>query len=134
MTPDRSAVAAAVGALDLAELAGRRWYAGKGERPTSASLAHAFPLSDDSVFALIDVRGGDGPEQVDRYALPFVRDEAGAGSWREAAEGDGAWRALGAAIAEGMAIPALTKDVPAPAGPSGTAGAVSAALVCRPSP
>ncbi|MES1239774.1 MAG: hypothetical protein ABUL57_02825, partial [Chloroflexota bacterium] len=139
MTPERSAIAAGVRALDPDDVAGRRWYAAKGETPVSFSLAHAFALADDAVLALVDVRAGDQGERgepgarADRYALPFVRDADGA--WREAAEGDGAWRALGAAIAEGRTIAALTKDGLPPEGASGSgAGQVGAALVCRPSP
>ena len=58
MTPERSAIAAAVRALDLDELAARRWYAAKGELPSSASLAHAFALADEAVLAFVDIRVG----------------------------------------------------------------------------
>ncbi|HEU0242702.1 MAG TPA: hypothetical protein VFQ75_02275 [Candidatus Limnocylindrales bacterium] len=133
MTPERSAVAAGVRALDPDDVEARRWYAGKGERPTSLSLAHAFALAEDAVLALVDVRTGPAGERVDRYAIPFVRTADDA--WREATEGDGAWRALAAAIAEGRTIAALTEDGLPPAGASGGgAGQVGAALVCRPSP
>ncbi|MEA2613440.1 MAG: maltose alpha-D-glucosyltransferase / alpha-amylase [Chloroflexota bacterium] len=44
---------------------------------------------------------------------------------REAAPGDGVWRALAVAMGEGRTIPALTDDPTAP---------VRAALVCRPAP
>ena len=75
------------------------------------------------MLALIDVRAGERGEPEDRYAVPFVvRD----GVLREAAEGDGAWRALAAAIARARAIPALAA--------SGSEGTPAAALVCRPSP
>ena len=68
--------------------------------------------------------------RTDRYAIPFVATDDG---WREALEGDGAWRALAAAIAEGRTIAALTTDGPATGGGSGgSAGQVAAALVCRP--
>ncbi|HEY3335325.1 MAG TPA: hypothetical protein VGK16_08855 [Candidatus Limnocylindrales bacterium] len=136
MTPERSAIAAAVRALDPDDIAGRRWYAAKGATPSSFSLAHAFALADDAVLALVDVRTGehDGrDEHADRYAIAFVGGTDG--GWREAVEGDGAWRALAAAIAEGRTIAALTKDGLPPIGSSGSgAGQVGAALVCRPSP
>ena len=130
---DRAAIAAAVRALDLADLASRRWYAAKDEVPASAALAHAFVLADTAVLALVDVRVGEGRGRVDRYAVPFVA--AGDGTWREAMEGDGAWRALAAAIGEGRTIPALATDG-APVSPAtgNGAGQVAAALVCRPSP
>ncbi len=74
-------------------------------------------------------RGRAGPTQVaspgrnERYAIPFVRDPV-SGAVREAATGDGAWRALAVAIAEGRTIAAL---------PLGDAGAgLDAALICRP--
>jgi maltose alpha-D-glucosyltransferase / alpha-amylase len=132
MTPERSAVAAAVRGLDPDDLAARRWYAAKGETPSSASLAHAFALADDAVLALVDIRAGDGAPRTDRYAIPFVL--VADGSWREAVEGDGAWRALGAAIADGRTIAALTEDGLPPVAASGSEAAqVGAALVCRPS-
>ncbi len=157
MTLTREAVAAAVRALDLAAIAGRRWYASKGQPPTAARLAHAFRLSDDAVLALVDLTVVG---RTERYALPFVVADDGDGqsaisTAREAVEGDGAWRALAGAIAAGRTIPALvareprsgssaelsrrgpapdpTRREPAPPGPSGP-GDVAAALVCRPSP
>lgn len=123
----RDAVAAAVRALDLDALAGRRWFASKGEVPTSATLAHAFPLADDAALALVDVRVGG---RLERYSLAFTLSGGGV---HEAEPGDGTWRALAVAIAEGHAIPAMT-----PQAGDGTAtaigtGPVEAALVCRPS-
>jgi maltose alpha-D-glucosyltransferase/alpha-amylase len=86
----------------------------------------------------VDVRVGEAGGRLDRYAIPFVRAE---GTWQEAAEGDGAWRALAVAIAEGRTIAALTRDgLPAGAAnaaggsAAGASGQVAAALVCRPSP
>jgi predicted trehalose synthase len=156
VTLDRAAVAAAVRALDLGALAGRRWYASKGEAPTSARLAHAFALSDGAVLALVDLRVGEGPGRIERYAVPFVAaggsgragdGDGGDGDAREATEGDGAWRALAVAIAEGRTIPAMTRDGPGRergAGPGSDGGAghdagagnraVDAALICRRSP
>jgi maltose alpha-D-glucosyltransferase/alpha-amylase len=121
----RNAVAAAVRALDLEDLASRRWYASKGEAPVCASLAHVFALADDAVLALVDLRVGD---RLERYAIPFVRDGAADRGAREAEAGDGAWRALAVAMAEGRTIPALPH---APG--AGQPGQVDAALVCRPS-
>jgi maltose alpha-D-glucosyltransferase/alpha-amylase len=124
---DRAALAAAVRELDLEDLASRRWYAAKGEVPSSARLAHGFLLAPDLALALVDVASGDRGEGGERYAIPFVvRD----GAVREAAEGDGAWRALAVAIAEGRSIPAMARD----GGAAPATGQVDAALVCRPSP
>ena len=87
----------------------------------------------------MDVRTGERGERVDRYLVPVVADAAAGGGGpdgpgaREAVDGDGAWRALGVAIAKGRVIPAMTRD-----GSEPTAGAngaqVEAALVCRASP
>jgi maltose alpha-D-glucosyltransferase / alpha-amylase len=131
-----SAVHAAVARLDLVELADRRWYAAKGEVAERVVLAHAFDLSADTatgpaagispaILALVDVVRG--PVQ-DRYLVSFVPD---GDVLREAREGDGAWRALAAAMAGGRAIAALAEADPAR---PGEAGPVAAALVCRPSP
>jgi len=130
MSLTRDAIAAAVRALDLEALASRRWFASKGEPPVAASLAHAFALGAEAALALVDVRVGD---RLERYAIPFVVDAAaGDGvprrAVREAEPGDGAWRALAAAIAEGRTIPGLARERGA-----GEAGPVDAALVCRPS-
>ena len=77
-------------------------------------------------------RGRGSGARLDRYAIPFVAEDGG---WREAGDGDGAWRALAAAIAEGRTIPALAADDAPPAGVAArSAGQVDAALVCRPSP
>jgi trehalose synthase-fused probable maltokinase len=118
----RAGVAAAVLALDAGDLAVRRWYAHKGEIPSSLSLAHAFPLSEDAVLTLVDLQVGGRRE---RYAIAFVLRS---GSIREAVEGDGAWRSLAEAIAADRTIPALpTGDDDDAGGGSG----IDAALVCR---
>ncbi len=94
--------------------------------PISARLAHAFLLAPDAALALVDLavgEAGDGNARRDRYAIPFVVRR---GSVREAVEGDGAWRALAVAIAEGHTIGALERV--------GETGAPDAALVCRPAP
>lgn len=131
MTLTREAIGAAVRALDPGDLAARRWYASKGEVPGSAALAHAFRLADDAALALVDLRVGD---RVERYAVPFA---AAGDVVREAVDGDGAWRALAAAIAGGRTIAAMPRH-PGPGGSAPGAeprpGAVEAALVCRPSP
>ncbi len=131
---DIAAVSGAVRELDLAALVARRWYAAGGEAPVSARLAHAFALTSDTVLALVDVAPDAAPHamagRTERYTIPFVLRD---GVVREAADGDGAWRALAAAIAEGRTIPAMPRDATsAAAGTNG--GQVDAALVCRPSP
>ena len=136
MILDRAVVAASVRALDLQVLAGRRWFAAKGEPVTSARLAHAFGLTATHALALVDLRVGAERGRTERYALAFVADADVPEGAREADETDGVWRALAAAIAEARTIPALPREGgPAvEAGSAGSAGsaAVDAALVCRP--
>ena len=105
----------------------------KGAVPSSLRLAHAFVLSPEAVLALVDVATAErGP--VDRYLIPFVTGDRGI---REAIDGDGTWRALAAAIAEGRTIPAMGREGqadPAHADDAASSpGPVEAALVCRPS-
>jgi maltose alpha-D-glucosyltransferase/alpha-amylase len=88
----------------------------------SARLGHAFVLAPDTVLALVDVRSGDRGERADRYLVAFVGRDGGL---REAGEGDGAWRALAVAIAQGRTIGALSGG--------GLGNAPDAVLVCRPS-
>jgi maltose alpha-D-glucosyltransferase/alpha-amylase len=92
-------------------------------------LAEAFvlPGAGRDVLAVVDVgfeRGGR-----DRYAFAFTGDGAGI---RLAEPGDGTWRALAVAIAEGRALPALTRQPDPAVGEPVVPGPVSAALVCRP--
>jgi trehalose synthase-fused probable maltokinase len=70
------------------------------------------------VLAIVSLTLDDDSRQ--RYTLALTGSPL-----REAAPGDGAWRALAVAMGEGSAIPALTDD---PAEP------VRAVLVCRPAP
>jgi maltose alpha-D-glucosyltransferase / alpha-amylase len=60
-----------------------------------------------------------------RYVLPLRAD---ASELRLAVDGDGTWRELAVAIAEGRAIPSLPRAASAPDAPA----QVTAALVCRP--
>ncbi len=85
-----------------------------------------FELAPDAALALVDLGVGEAADREpgrDRYAIPFVLRD---GVAREAVEGDGAWRALGLAMAEGRTIAAL--------GRGGETAAPDAALVCRPAP
>jgi maltose alpha-D-glucosyltransferase/alpha-amylase len=125
-TLTRESLARAVLTLDPAELAARRWYAAKGEVPGPLRLAHAFTLAPGAALTLVDATLPGGA--VQRYVVPFVARE---GSMVEADEGDGAWRALGAAIATGRTIPAIGTSS---SSEDAAAGPVDAALVCRPSP
>jgi maltose alpha-D-glucosyltransferase/alpha-amylase len=114
-----AAVEAAVRDLDLATIAAERWFVANDSVPSGARVAHAFALSDAAVLALVDLRVG---ERTDRYAMAF---DASGDALRLARDGDGTWRALAAAIAEGRTLAAMPPDSVL-TGPS-------AALVCAPS-
>jgi maltose alpha-D-glucosyltransferase / alpha-amylase len=121
--PAWSDVDAAVRAIDPAGVAGARWYGGKGRAIERIEPAEAFDLGSGAVLAVADIEPTDGP--AGRYLLP-LRIEGG--GLRPAVDGDGTWRALAVAVAEGRTIPSLRR----PATAAGTPGPVSAALVCRP--
>jgi len=114
-------VAAALAALEPAEVAAARWFAGKG-RPVDRIVAvEAFDLGSSVGLAVAEV--GERGKPAGRYLLPLVR---ASGVVRVAIEGEGAWRALAVAIAEGRTVPALARTATTAPGP------LTAALVCRP--
>ena len=75
------------------------------------------------MLALVDV---SVERRSQRYVVPFVAGDGG--GLREADEGDGVWRALAVAIAEGRTIGALARPRPGGRGVL----PVDAGLVCRP--
>ena len=85
-----------------------------------AGLEEAFVLdvAAPHVLAVATLTLDDGSRQ--RYSLALTGSPL-----REAAPGDGAWRALAVAMGEGRIVAALTDEPEAP---------VRAALVCRPAP
>jgi maltose alpha-D-glucosyltransferase/alpha-amylase len=117
---ERDAIASAVAGLDPAEIAAARWFAGKGGGVERVALDEAFVLDPDGRHALaiatIHLEGGERQ----RYQVPLT-----GGPLRPAEPGDGTWRALAAAMADGRVIPAL---------PPEDAARPRAALVCRPGP
>ena len=118
---------AAIRRLDPADIAAARWFGGKGREVRSIGLAEAFVLPGDRhTLAVADVAYDRGP--ADAYLFPLIAD---GGGLRLAADGDGTFRALAVAIAEGRTIPSLPTAGAASADDS-AAGQVSAALVCRP--
>lgn len=118
----RSDFDAAIRRLSPADVAGARWFGGKGREIRSVELAEAFVLSGDGrhVLSLVDVAYDRGPN--DTYLFPMIALD---GAIRVAREGDGTLRALAVAIAEGRTIPSM------PSAPEAVAE-VTAALVCRP--
>jgi len=89
-------------------LAARRWSGARDRVALEAELldAVALPLPDGSPVAeawllVAEVRFADGGAR--RYLLPVVGD--GAGPLREPADGDGAWRAIVLALADGAGLP-----------------------------
>jgi maltose alpha-D-glucosyltransferase/alpha-amylase len=125
--PSHAEVASAVTGLDVASITTARWFGGKGRAIARVEAAEAFvlPGGAGSVLAIARIHYDRGAP--DRYVVPLARDGSD-GTLRVAEAGDGVWRALAVAVAEGRTIPAL---VPA-AEDAGPPGPVSAALVCRP--
>lgn len=140
---DRAAVVAAVGRLDRGAMAGARWFGAKGRVIERAELEEAFLLDERGphVLAIATLTLDDGSRP--RYQVALTGELL-----LEAQPGDGAWRALAVAMAEGRIIPALppTTDEPTTddptakpgrrqrAGSTTRPGPVTAALVCRPGP
>jgi maltose alpha-D-glucosyltransferase/alpha-amylase len=118
--PARSEVASAIAALDVEVVSRARWFGAKGRRITTAVLEHAFLLDGGAphVLAIVELTLDDGARQ--RYGMALTDRPL-----REALPGDGAWRSLAAAIADGRTIAALPEER-RPEGPP------TAALVCRP--
>jgi maltose alpha-D-glucosyltransferase / alpha-amylase len=125
----RGDVAAAVARLDRDALAGARWFGGKGRAIDSVNLAEAFVLPGEGGHVLALVAVGYARGAADTYLVPFTVD---GGSLRPAEAGDGTYRALALAIAEGQTVPALPEDGDAAAPIEPTAASVTAVLVCRP--
>jgi trehalose synthase-fused probable maltokinase len=117
-------VAAFVAALPREPIETARWYGAKGRPIESLALAEAFDLGGGAVLAIVDVAEAGGGAR--RYSLPLRHDPDG--SMAVAIDGDGTWRSLATAIAEGRTVAAVPKRARVP----GTPGPVSAALVCRP--
>ena len=128
MEVTRPAVEDAIRRIDPAGVASARWFGGKGRAIRSIELAEAFVLPGDGrhVLAVANVVSERVPAEA--YLFPLVTD---AGALRPAAEGDGTFRALAGAIAEGRTIPALP-SIPEGAAEPAPSGPVTAALVCRP--
>jgi maltose alpha-D-glucosyltransferase/alpha-amylase len=120
---DREAVEIALRGLDHADLAAARWYGGKGRTIEGVALDEAFALDarGSHVLAIVRIRASDDVDG--RYLLALTGDPL-----RPADPGDGTWRALAAAMAEGRSIAALPTIDETGDG----VGPVTAALVCRP--
>jgi maltokinase len=101
--------------LDLEELAGRRWFAGKERRPTSVGLVDAFELSapDDAWLVIADFEHDDGAH--DRYLLPARVERS---VLVEPAPDDPYWAALVELVGGGGERSGLTGSLVATPGPS----------------
>ena len=110
----------ALGGALAAWLKGRRWFGAKGRSIDKIELDEAFVLDASShhVLALTTV------VLEDRSRQAYTMGLTGA-PLRSAEPGDGVWRALAVAMAEGRTIPSLpVRDDPRLP--------PTAALVCRP--
>jgi len=126
--PDRDTVETALRGLDRVSLAEARWYGAKGRAITAIDLDEAFVLDEAAphVLAIVRVHGpGTAGTPAARYLFALTGTPL-----RLATPGDGAWRALATAMAQGRTIAAL--PVASDAAGSGVPMPVTAALVCRP--
>jgi trehalose synthase-fused probable maltokinase len=116
----RTVVVDAIARLDRDAIAAQRWFGAKGRQIIGEDLDAAFVLDSDAphVVAIATLTLDD--RTLQRYQFALTGDPL-----REAAPGDGIWRALAVAMAEGRAIAAITDDPAAPP---------TAVLVCRPGP
>jgi maltose alpha-D-glucosyltransferase/alpha-amylase len=105
-------------------LAAARWFGAKGRSVTTVTLEDAFLLDSDAphVLAIATLELDDRSTQ--RYTMALTGRPL-----RPASDGDGAWRAVMASIAEGRTIGALARERD---GAAAAPGPVTAALVCRP--
>ncbi|GIU96086.1 MAG: hypothetical protein KatS3mg012_2543 [Gaiellaceae bacterium] len=95
----------ALGRLDLGELAERRWFHGKAQRPTALRLVDAFALEavEGGWLVLADVAHEGGSR--DRYQLPGLLEQ---GELVEPPPEHGYWRALAALVAGGSELMGVT--------------------------
>ncbi len=121
--PTRPDVASAVAALDRAALAGARWFGARGRTIVEVDLDEAFVLDGTVPHVLATVRCVLDDRTTQRYTVALTGSPL-----HEARPGDGAWRALAAAMAQGRTIASLGRTADDAGVP------VTAALVCRPGP
>ena len=113
-----------LGNLDREQLAATRWFGAKGRRVESIALEAAFILDQGAPHVLAVARLRLDDRSAQRYTFALTGRPL-----RIAEPGDGTWRALLVAMADGRVVPALGGGATPDAGPRGP---VAAALVCRP--
>ncbi len=131
----RAHIADVVAQLDRDDIAGARWFGGKGRAIEAVALDEAFVLDPTAphVLAIASVTLDDGSHQRYAFALTGM-------PLREARPGDGAWRALAVAMAQGAIVAALPAVREQDAGSHDDAARAAApatptaVLVCRPGP
>ena len=69
--PDWADVAAAVRLVDPAEVAGARWFGGKGRPVDRIEAVEAFDLGSGAALALAEI--GEQGAAAGRYVVPLVR-------------------------------------------------------------
>ena len=115
----RADVDAALASLDREAVVAARWFGEKGRAIEAIELDEAFVLDPGGphVLAIATVRPVRG--ETSRYSFALTGRPL-----RVAEPGDGAWRALAAAMADGRTIAAMAVD--------DVTDTPTAALVCRP--
>ncbi len=79
----------------------QRWFRSKQRLVTGVAEADRAALGANAWILVLSVRYADGGE--DRYLVPAIDDD---GQWREARDGDGAWRAIVECLRDGAELPA----------------------------
>jgi trehalose synthase-fused probable maltokinase len=104
MAPADPRLADRAAAFDPEWLASRRWFRSKARRLDSVQVVDAVELSGDARLVVLAARYADGGEE--RYLVPAVAGPHDA--LREPKDGEGAWSAMAAAMAEGSEVAGRT--------------------------
>lgn len=135
-----AAAAAAVAAIDPAELAARRWSGARGRSLGALRLVEGFDLGGAGLLVVAEAKGDRGVpiryllalEESHLVGAEGVGDATGPATLREAGPQAAAWVALAGAVAAGATIPALARSPGAREEGAGGPPRPMAALVCRP--
>jgi maltose alpha-D-glucosyltransferase/alpha-amylase len=100
MAPADPRLADRAAAFDAGWLASQRWFRSKARRLESVAVVESVALSGDAQLVILAARHADGGE--DRYLVPAVAEPDG--TLREPRDGEGAWRGMAAAMADGTAL------------------------------
>ena len=101
MAPADPRLAERAAAFDAEWLASRRWFRSKARQLESVRVEEEVALpGGDARLVILQARHADGG--TDRYLVPAVADPDR--TLREPADGEGAWRAMAAAMADEVEV------------------------------